>query len=342
MTSFSWAMMLVVTMYALLFHAMPRFSRPDILFAVTVPDAFVRGAGRALLSRYRLVVWCGAAAALAIALVLPAASFATERRAFVMMAVVAGNMIVSASAWLWAHRTARPHAVPDSDTRVASLVPRDTSLPGGALFAGGPFAILLATAVLVSTQLDQVPTNSKPLGPFGTLAMGAVYVAMMLTLAMSLARRTRQIAMENPAAAAEQRFRRVNVLVLVLAGYGMAIMMSTVTLEAIPSFAGTLSPRLWIVMLPIMLFNFGVAFWMFRVGQGGHRSVASTAREVRGDATPDHAWKVGGLFYFNPNDPAIWVEKRVGLGYTLNIGNAGAWLLIGMMLLPMVAMRLFF
>jgi uncharacterized protein DUF5808 len=74
---------------------------------------------------------------------------------------------------------------------------------------------------------------------------------------------------------------------------------------------------------------------MFRVGQGGQRAVAPAARqEVHGDATPDRAWKVGGLFYFNPHDPAIWVEKRVGLGYTLNIGNSRAWLLIRMMLAP--------
>src|SRR4029078_8030275 len=44
MTSFAWAMMLIVTVHALMFHAMPRFSRPDILFAVTVPAAFVLGA----------------------------------------------------------------------------------------------------------------------------------------------------------------------------------------------------------------------------------------------------------------------------------------------------------
>jgi hypothetical protein len=61
-------MMLVVTVNAILFHAMPRFSRPDILFAVTVPDAFVAGEGRMLVFRYRAIVWSGAAAALAIGL----------------------------------------------------------------------------------------------------------------------------------------------------------------------------------------------------------------------------------------------------------------------------------
>ncbi|MEP7306351.1 MAG: hypothetical protein ABJA98_12610 [Acidobacteriota bacterium] len=50
------------------------------------------------------------------------------------------------------------------------------------------------------------------------LALDVVYVGMMLTTAVSLARRMRRIAVDGPAAAAEQGFLRVNVLVLVLAG----------------------------------------------------------------------------------------------------------------------------
>jgi len=148
--------------------------------------------------------------------------------------------------------------------------------------------------------------------------------------------------MDSAAAALEQRFDRINVFVLLLVAYGVAMMLSAVTLEKIPAFGEALSARLGILLLPLMMFNFGVAFWMFRVCQGGQRAVAATARqEGRGDATPDHACKIGGLFYFNPNDPAVWVEKRVGLGYTLNMGNSGAWLLIGMMFVPIIAARLF-
>jgi uncharacterized membrane protein len=81
-----------------------------------------------------------------------------------------------------------------------------------------------------------------------------------------------------------------------------------------------------------------------RVGQGGQRAVAAAAREeIHGDATPDHAWKVGGLWYFNPRDPAIWVENRIGPGYGLNMGNPRAWLLIaGLILAQMIAARLLF
>jgi uncharacterized membrane protein len=343
MTSNAWAMTIGIAMQALLFHAMPRFSRPDILFAVTVPEAFASGAGRTLVARYRAIVWTGAAAALAASLLIPTPP-GSGREAFLSMAVVPGNMIVGLCAWLWANRRARVHAVAHADVRVASLVPRDTSLPGGVLFAAGPFAILLATAVLVYAYGDQAPEGSRSTPSFGFLALGGLYVAMMLTMAVSLARRSRQIAVDGLAAAAEQRFRLVNVLVLVLTGYATAIMLSVTTLESIPTFSNELSGRVGFVMLPVMLFNCGVAVWMFRVGQGGQRAVPAAARqEVHGDATPDHAWKVGGLFYFNPNDPAIWVENRVGLGYTLNMGNLRAWLLIGgMMLVPVIAGRFLF
>ena len=343
MTSASWTMLLVVAMNAIFFHAMPRLSRPDILFSVTVPDAFVAGAGRTLVSRYRAIAGSGAAAALAIILLLPAPRPDSGLAALLMMSVVAGHMIVAIAAWLWAHRKVRAHAVPPSDVRVASLVPRDTSLPGGTLFAIGPFAILLATALLVYRYRVDAPDGPDTIESFGPLAVGAVFVAMMLTIAVSMARRTRQVAVDGPAAAAEQRFRRVNVLVAVLSGYAMAIMLSASTVESIPAFGDAVSSRAWLVVLPVMLFNFGVIFWMFRVGQGGQRAVAPAARQdVHGDATPDHAWKAGGLVYFNPHDPAMWVEKRFGLGYTLNMGNSRAWLLIGMMLVFMLAARLFF
>jgi uncharacterized membrane protein len=333
--------MLVVTANALLFHVMPRFSRPDILFGVTVSEAFVAGDGRTLVSRYQAIVWVSAAAALAISLLLQGPQD-DSRPGMLMTGVMGGYIVVTHVTWQWARQRARAHAVPPSDVRVASLVTRDTSLPGGALFAAGPFAILLVTSLLLYMYLDDVADGPDTANPFGQLALGAIFVAMMLTMAVTLVRRSRQIAVDGPAAAAEQRFRRVNSLGLVLAGYTVAIWTSAMTVESIPAF-GTLSVRAWFVLLPLMLFGFGVNYWMFRVGQGGHRAVAPAARrEVRGDGTPDHRW-IFGVYYVNPHDPAMWVENRFGIGYTPNFGNWRAWLLIvGMMLVPMVAGHLLF
>ncbi|WP_284036999.1 DUF1648 domain-containing protein [Neobacillus sp. 114] len=46
----------------------------------------------------------------------------------------------------------------------------------------------------------------------------------------------------------------------------------------------------------------------------------------------DKYWK-GGLFYYNRNDPSVFVEKRFGIGYTLNFANPIGYLII---ILPIV------
>jgi uncharacterized membrane protein len=47
--------------------------------------------------------------------------------------------------------------------------------------------------------------------------------------------------------------------------------------------------------------------------------------------TGDRCWK-WGVFYVNRNDPALWVKKRYGIGYTLNFGNAWSWAVLGLII----------
>jgi uncharacterized membrane protein len=84
---------------------------------------------------------------------------------------------------------------------------------------------------------------------------------------------------------------------------------------------------------------FCVAFVVIaiRSGQGGWRLAASPGTAMpasgpAGDRTPDECWK-GGLIYYNPEDPALWVEKRFGFGWTVNFGNRRAWFVLGGILL---------
>ncbi len=50
----------------------------------------------------------------------------------------------------------------------------------------------------------------------------------------------------------------------------------------------------------------------------------------------DRYW-VGGFFYNNPDDPALFVPKRFGLGWTVNFGNPkGRLVFIGTLLIPLI------
>ena len=43
-----------------------------------------------------------------------------------------------------------------------------------------------------------------------------------------------------------------------------------------------------------------------------------------------------GLFYVNTDDPAIWVPKRLGLGWTLNFAHGVSWLFLLLLLSPLL------
>lgn len=56
-------------------------------------------------------------------------------------------------------------------------------------------------------------------------------------------------------------------------------------------------------------------------------------------------WRWGGLVYFAPEDPAVFVPKQRGIGQTVNFARPGAWLFLGAIVLvaPMLTLigRLF-
>jgi uncharacterized membrane protein len=85
--------------------------------------------------------------------------------------------------------------------------------------------------------------------------------------------------------------------------------------------------------LPVLPFVAGVlllAAVATRAGQGGSRlngNVRGLAVAAGADRDDDRFWKAG-LVYVNRDDPAIMVGARFGAGWTLNVGNPAAWLII--------------
>jgi uncharacterized membrane protein len=47
---------------------------------------------------------------------------------------------------------------------------------------------------------------------------------------------------------------------------------------------------------------------------------------------PAACWHIGGIYY-NPQDPALFVDKRSGLGMTLNFGHPLSWWVLALTLL---------
>jgi uncharacterized membrane protein len=40
---------------------------------------------------------------------------------------------------------------------------------------------------------------------------------------------------------------------------------------------------------------------------------------------------------YNPQDPSLWVQKRFGIGWTLNFARLASWFLLVALLIPAIA-----
>ena len=105
---------------------------------------------------------------------------------------------------------------------------------------------------------------------------------------------------------------------------------SLILILAIPQFLMVRgiedSPRnMWIVIVWVVLLFTLFIYTMLKYGQGGERyKPAETVDNNYQLVDDDKFWK-WGVFYFNSNDPAIFVEKRFGIGATVNFAKWQAW-----------------
>jgi uncharacterized membrane protein len=74
----------------------------------------------------------------------------------------------------------------------------------------------------------------------------------------------------------------------------------------------------------VLLVAAGVLILLVRFARAGSAPSASVSAVGDADAAQspddDSHWKAG-LFYVNPDDPAILVPKRLGIGWTINLGR---------------------
>ncbi len=325
----------------------PRLTRPDIFFSITVqPSLRPSDAGQAILRQFRYAViltslfglalalsgvFAGLTPALAVALILGGA------------AVEFGGMI---TAYAMARRRVRPYQAEPSRERETVLKPRPARPVGGWLGQAGPFLILGVAALCLWWRWDAIPQRfpihwdlyGRPNGwamkswrsVFGSVLVGTLCCLFLGLFMNCFARGVRRVHSSGPDGEKESRFLKTMLWMLLALEYCTAAMLG---------FCPILPPWLMAILLvALSLLGLAAVVVAIRSGQGGWRlrgqSSASTPghQAPAGDRTPDECWK-GGLFYYNPADPAVFVEKRFGVGWTLNLGNPRTWAGLGATLL---------
>jgi uncharacterized membrane protein len=317
----------------------PAFARAELYFAVTVNASFQDGPiAAAVRRRYRrdIAIWS------AIALLMLAASATVLRQprqatltAFIAPAAVTWQLIGMAIAFQRARRAVMPYAARPSLTREASLQPRAVRMPGGPLLQSGPFVLLLAAAVVLATHWRRIPARypvhwnvdgrangwmlRSPMSVALPLLIGAVSCLIVAIVGLTIVH-ARRSSSGGADAVRENGIRNATLNLLAVVQYVMAILFGAIALMPLrrdPSAA----PPIILMLLPFAAVIVPTIVLMRR--SRVDRSARAAASPV-GDRTLDSNWKAG-VFYVNRDDPAVVVEKRFGIGYTLNLGNPRAW-----------------
>jgi uncharacterized membrane protein len=84
----------------------------------------------------------------------------------------------------------------------------------------------------------------------------------------------------------------------------------------------------------IVCIHIGMAAFMALLVLGLILTVRESSRWIK-DSPQGHLYR-WGLFYVNPEDPRLWVEKRLGIGWTLNYARPAAWWMTLLLLLPAI------
>jgi uncharacterized membrane protein len=194
-----------------------------------------------------------------------------------------------------------------------------------------PFLALLVTAVYLHFHWNRLPErfpvhwgiDSAPnewasrnwRGVYGPLLFGAFLDGFLIGLSWIISLFARKTPM---------RYVTVRGLQFLLYPLTLSIiLLSLLPLVSIP---------VWVIPSLVLASIAALLYWSYAT-----ISVPLGADEIPAELQNGSHWKAG-IFYWNPNDPALLVPKRVGIGYTMNFASKWAWMaLIAILLVILIS-----
>lgn len=338
---------LIVSVVGGMLLVQPHVARRGLLFGVYVGEArWADEEARAITRRWTRWMVIGMAAAILGGLGPAALGIGPAPLGLLLSMVIV--VLVSYGAYLRAYFQARALAVPGSPTTAAAALvpdpPHSLVLPLLSLvvaLVGGSIAVSYAW-LSYPHMPPMVPTHFGPSGrpdawsprsflSVMLLPLGAFALPTALGLSSCLtarAKRAVRLSDKGVSVAAQLRFRQANASFLAGTTIIVSVMMATMAVFGVRTALGLSAglPRLSMA-LAVVLVVYAIAgslYIAFRLGQGGSRLERQGASAPLTNGVADNSHWYLGAFYVNRDDPSFLVEKRFGIGYTINFGNRWA------------------
>lgn len=110
-------------------------------------------------------------------------------------------------------------------------------------------------------------------------------------------------------------------IIFLVTEVGLIILNSITQLGLIYTFDTSSVESILNILIAIIMIGFLIVIIV--MGSKGRRSIGKENTEEEVYNNDDKYW-VLGMFYYNRNDPSFMIEKRAGIGYTVNFGNPKA------------------
>jgi uncharacterized membrane protein len=355
-----WVVVLMqVLITAAFFLILPRIARRGLLFGVYVGEERWGGdEARRITRGWYTGMGVALAVSLAIGFWLVSAFSRSPAGA---LASIFALLFLQALLYLRAYFQARALAVPGVPQQAAAALvpdlPHNLVFPAAAVL-GGLVAGLVAIgyAWLYYPHMPQrVPTHFGVSGapdqwaprsfltvmllPIGTLFMGV----SLGVVAWMIAHAKRAIRIRDGGVSVEAQIRFRPAMSRFMSGVAiltslMMLLLSIASVRVSVGLADRLPMASMGLAIVLVVFAIGGSLYLaFRYGQGGARLERSAGGAPLTNGLADNTRWVLGVFYVNREDPSFFVEKRFGLGYTINFGNTRAVALVVTFFVVMIA-----
>ena len=302
----------------------PLLTRSEIYFSANVDPDFPRSAdGRRVLRSYRVQSALWSVLSLGMMLLLfpihPAAALLP------MLVAIAGS---SFSYWRKFREVHARFGRSVPDVRYAELSPASSPDEFNLWVCVPPFLWIVGVAIYLHAHWGVLPeyfpvhwgADGQANG-WGTRTFTGVYGPLMAAIGMDAF--CLLVAFALLLLSRNTTMRHVSITLLLLVMYPVSFAFGMVALLPLMTFP------IWLIPAVTMTFVAVILVWSIR------KVFSPAARDVVPEPASDTFWK-GGVFYYNPSDPAIFVSKRVGIGYTMNFANKVTWVVLAGMLLVML------
>lgn len=206
-------------------------------------------------------------------------------------------------------------------------------------------AIIVVIAIISILNYDALPstipmkydfqgniTSSVPKTYLSVLAINLIQlgiITLLMFVNWSIKTSKQQLSTSNPAkfAANNIQFRRKWSLFILITGLLLTILFTFIQINMFVPNLNLLSAITFIIPAVIII---GAIVLSLTGRQGGGKIRNHQEDSKRSKEQPpndDAYWKLG-LFYFNPSDPSLTVEKRGGIGWTINMARPISWVLV--------------